>query len=145
MVESFTTLIVYVLICKKTKDLFIYYIYMKNFINKFKRAISKEHDYVKFHSEYDKVFSALSKAKRGTWEAAKQYADNWAILTGHREGLHFLGLFPWLFIATITGRRKYHQNFLESFNFWIGQLQQIVDEKDEKYQDGQSKIGFISR
>ena len=118
---------------------------LSTFVSHFKQVVSKHHDYVRFHEEYDKVYSALTNANRKTWDAAKQYADNWAIATGYREGLHFLGLFPWLWIATLSGRRKYHQNFLDSFNFWIEQLQEIVDEKDEKYQDGTSTIGFVTR
>lgn len=118
---------------------------MEQFFNRLKRTISRKHDYVLMHKEYEKTHTIMENASRKTWESAKAMGEAWCIKTGFHEGFDFLGLWPWRWISTLTGSRRYHQNFLDSYNFWVDELQQIVDEKDEKYQDGQSKIGFIAR
>ena len=118
---------------------------MGKFLYRLKKTVSRKHDYIKMHDEYDKVCKWLKSADKKQWETAKRLAQSWCIKTGYKEGLDFLGLWPWRWIALLSGSFTYHQNFIESYNFWVDELQMIIDEKDPKYQDSQSKIGFAVR
>ena len=113
--------------------------------SKFHRTIDWRHDYTRMNEEANNIYNMIDEATSKTIDAAAEYANQWVILTGHKEGLAFCVSGIWKLISRIFGTFDYHLNFFASFNEQVDRLDDILTEKQEELERKTSKIGFANR
>ena len=106
------------------------------------RAIDRRHDYVRMNILFDKVMKIITNCNRKQFESAEAYANAWVDYMAAVEGYNVLHKWYNRVLAWLTGATGYHIRFLESLNFKIEVIGDMLKDRDEELANTPSKIGF---
>lgn len=110
--------------------------------NRFTRTLDWRHDYGALREEADRITKLIENANKDNIDFWADYANNWVILVGHREGLYFCVNGIYKFLAKLWGSFDYHINFFQRFNEAVDDIDAVLTEKQEELQHKKATIGF---
>lgn len=116
--------------------------------NKFARAINRKHDYSELYTlgrERIKSMLESDAAKKnpdGVIDFVTDYTNQLIKYIGYKNGLNFITVGFWGFISKLFGSFQYHINFFESFNDFVDDMDELIENKRADLEKPIRKIGF---
>lgn len=116
--------------------------------NKFARAISRKHDYSELYilgRERIKNMLESDTAKKnpdGVIDFVTDYTNQLITYIGYKNGLTFVTMGFWGFISRLFGSFNYHIRFFASFNEFVDDMDELIENKRAEYEKPIRSIGF---
>ena len=120
----------------------VFFIYYSKMATNMIRAIDRKHDYVRMDRLFNKIVTMIEKCDSKKIDGVEAYVYNWIDFMTVAEG--YDRLFKWYntALAYITGAYGYHKRFLDSLNFKIGVIDDMLEDKKEELLKSKSTVGF---
>ena len=115
----------------------------KTLKDKFKKAISGEHDYNFIYEMYNKIKKAIETSKPKQADSIVSYTQNWIRYIRYKEDFYYLEKFPWTLVSRISGSYRKHSDYINTVSIMIDDLDQRLD--DKLNESLKSNVGFIKR